>query len=64
MPEGTVKFFDQDKGFGFIKPDDGGKDVYVNRDNIVDMINDGDRVTYSLEETPKGPSAIGVRKVL
>jgi|SaaInlStandDraft_1057018.scaffolds.fasta_scaffold372469_1 cold shock protein len=61
MSLGTVKFFNQSKGFGFITPDSGDKDVFVHANNIIDNITDGDKVSFDLESTEKGPSAINVR---
>ncbi|MDA9036109.1 cold shock domain-containing protein [Flavobacteriaceae bacterium] len=61
MNNGTVKFFNNNKGFGFITPDSGEKDVFVHANNLVDDINEGDKVSYDLESTDKGPSAINVR---
>ena len=61
MSLGTVKFFNQSKGFGFITPDSGEKDVFVHANNLVDNISDGDKVSFDLESTEKGPSAINVR---
>jgi CspA family cold shock protein len=62
MSLGTVKFFfNQSKGFGFITPDSGDKDVFVHANNIIDNISDGDKVSFDLESTEKGPSAINVR---
>lgn len=63
--QGTIKFFDTQKGFGFIKPDDGGKDVFVHRNNIENLdfnqgLEDGEAVEFDVEETPKGLSAINV----
>lgn len=55
-----------DRGFGFIKPAEGDKDVFFHARSVVDVMYDdlreGDAVTYELEEGPKGPSAIEVRK--
>jgi CspA family cold shock protein len=62
MPEGTVKFFNVTKGFGFITPADGSKDVFVHSSGVVDNIRDGDKVTYEIESTPKGPSAVNVKR--
>ena len=56
MSLGTVKFFN-----GFITPDSGDKDVFVHANNIIDNISDGDKVSFDLESTEKGPSAINVR---
>ena len=61
MSLGTVKFFNQSKGFGFITPESGDKDVFVHANNLIDNISDGDKVSFDLESTEKGPSAINVR---
>jgi CspA family cold shock protein len=61
MSLGTVKFFNQSKGFGFITPDSEEKDVFVHANNLIDNISDGDKVSFDLESTEKGPSAINVR---
>lgn len=63
MSNGTVKFFNDTKGFGFITPEDGGKDVFVHVSGLVDEVRDGDKVTYDVEETPKGLSASNVKVV-
>lgn len=57
---GTVKFFNDAKGFGFITPNDGGKDVFVHANNLNDQISEGDNVNYDIEDTPRGSSAINV----
>ncbi|MBK78401.1 MAG: cold-shock protein [Flavobacteriaceae bacterium] len=57
---GTVKFFNRAKGFGFIEGEE-GKDIFVHANNLTDQISDGDKVTYDVEDTPKGPSAINVK---
>ena len=57
---GTVKFFNQAKGFGFIEGEE-GKAIFVHANNLTDQISDGDKVTYDVEDTPKGPSAINVK---
>ena len=61
MNNGTVKFFNNDKGFGFITPDAGDKDVFVHANGLIDEINEGDKVSYDVEEGPKGTSAINVK---
>ena len=61
MSNGTVKFFNKSKGFGFITPDDGGKDVFVHQNGLTDDITEGDKVSYEVEESPKGLNAINVR---
>ncbi|MDZ7771258.1 MAG: cold shock domain-containing protein [Balneolaceae bacterium] len=68
MKQGKVKFFDTQKGFGFIKPDDGGKDVFVHRNNVDNLgynqgLEDDERVEFEVEETPKGLSAINVKSL-
>jgi|TARA_B100001971_G_C18170907_1_gene527058 CspA family cold shock protein len=61
MSNGTVKFFNNSKGFGFIKPDDGSKDVFVHQNGLTDEITEGDKVSYDVEESPKGLNAINVK---
>ncbi|MBL4593779.1 MAG: cold-shock protein [Flavobacteriales bacterium] len=61
MSNGTVKFFNNSKGFGFITPEDGSKDVFVHVNGLVDEINEGDKVSYDVEEGPKGLNAVNVK---
>ena len=61
MSNGTVKFFNNAKGFGFITPDEGGKDVFVHQSGLTDEITEGDKVVYDVEEGPKGLNAANVR---
>ena len=63
MSNGTVKFFNNVKGFGFINPDEGGKDVFVHQTGLIDEITEGDKVSYEVEEGPKGLSATNVKLV-
>ncbi len=68
MKQGKVKFFDTKKGFGFIAPEDGGKDVFVHRNNVENLgynqgLEDGESVEFEVEETPKGLSAINVNSL-
>ena len=60
MSNGTVKFFNNVKGFGFITPDDGGKDVFVHSSGLTDEITEGDKVSYDVQEGPKGLNASNV----
>jgi CspA family cold shock protein len=67
MPNGTVKWFNPEKGFGFITPDDGSKDLFVHQSAISGegfrSLNEGDKVTYEPEESDKGPRAANVQAV-
>jgi len=63
MTNGTVKFFNNVRGFGFIAPDDGGEDVFVHKSNLVDEITEGDKVSYDVEESEKGLNAINVKVI-
>lgn len=63
MGNGTVKFFNNAKGFGFITPDDGAKDVFVHQSALTEEIAEGDKVSYDVEETEKGLNAINVNVV-
>ena len=64
MSTGTVKFFNNDKGFGFITPDDGGKDVFVHVNGLNgNSISEGDKVSYDTEEGKKGLNAVNVSVV-
>ncbi len=63
MSNGTVKFFNEAKGFGFITPEDGSKDVFVHANGLTDEIKEGDKVSYEVEEGQKGLNAVGVTVV-
>jgi len=64
MSTGKVKFFNESKGFGFITPDDGGKDLFVHITAVeAGQLNDDDAVEYEVGEGQKGPCAVQVRKL-
>ena len=65
MPTGTVKWFSDEKGFGFVTPDEGDKDLFVHHTGIAGdgfkSLNEGDKVSYDAEAGDKGPKAVNVR---
>ncbi|HTN45666.1 MAG TPA: cold-shock protein [Flavipsychrobacter sp.] len=61
MQEGTVKFFNNTKGFGFITPSTGGQDIFVHVSGLMDEIKENDRVSYEVENGKKGLNAFNVR---
>jgi len=67
MPEGSVKWFNDDKGYGFITPEDSSKDVFVHHGAIqaegFRSLQEGDRVKYDVTQGPKGPQAANVTKL-
>ena len=64
MATGTVKWFNESKGFGFITPDDGSKDVFVHFSSIASegfrTLAEGQKVTFEIEQGAKGPKAANV----
>jgi len=63
MNKGTVKFFNESKGFGFIKEDESDTDHFVHVSGLIDEIREGDAVEYDLQEGKKGMNAVNVRVI-
>ena len=61
MKQGTVKFFNESKGFGFIVPSDGGSEVFVHVSGLIDQIRENDTVTFEIQDGRKGPNAVNVK---
>jgi cold shock protein len=67
MPNGTVKWFSDEKGYGFITPDEAGKDLFVHHTAVVGSgyrsLAEGARVSFDAEAGPKGPQAANVKPI-
>ena len=67
MATGTVKWFNDAKGFGFITPDDGGKDLFAHHSNIqmngFKTLKEGQKVEFDVQDGPKGPAAGHIRSI-
>lgn len=62
MPAGKVKFYNQKSRFGFIKVDDSGNEIYVRASGLIDIIAEGDNVSFDIKDGRKGPEAVNVKK--
>lgn len=60
---GTVKFYNDEKGFGFIKHDDGSKETFVHVTGLIDEIKQGDHVEFDLQNGKKGMNAVNVKVI-
>ncbi|TXC75643.1 cold-shock protein [Luteibaculum oceani] len=63
MNEGVVKFFNEEKGYGFITPNNSGKDIFVHANGLIDEIREDDRVSFETQEGRKGLNAINVKLI-
>jgi len=63
MQKGTVKFFNEIKGFGFITPEDGGKDIFVHSTALQHRFSENDNVSFDTESGQKGINAVNVNRV-
>lgn len=63
MQEGTVKFFNREKGFGFIKPNNSSEDIFVHSSGLIDEIRENDKVEFETEQGRRGLNAINVEVV-
>ena len=61
--QGTVKFFNEEKGFGFIKHDNSNKETFVHVSGLINDIKEGDRVEFDLQEGKKGMNAVNVKLI-
>lgn len=62
MQKGTVKFFNETKGFGFITPLNGDNEIFVHISGLIDDIRQDDSVTYEVEQGKKGLNAVSVKR--
>lgn len=63
MTKGTVKFFNESKGYGFVIEDDSKKEYFVHISGLIDEVREGDAVEFELEQGKKGLNAVNVRVV-
>ncbi len=63
MQEGTVKFFNETRGFGFISPANGGEEIFVHLSGLIDSIRESDSVSYEMAQGKKGLNAVNVKVI-
>ncbi|MFO7371102.1 MAG: cold shock domain-containing protein [Bacteroidales bacterium] len=63
MKEGKVKFFNENKGFGFIKDDESGNEYFVHVSGLIDKIKEDDNVSFELQQGKKGLNAVNVKRI-
>ncbi|WP_323131515.1 cold-shock protein [Reichenbachiella agarivorans] len=61
--QGVIKFFNDSKGFGFIKPEDGSEDIFVHTSGLVDEVRENDKVDFDVERGRKGMNAVNVKVI-
>jgi cold shock protein len=60
---GTVKFFNEEKGFGFIKHDESAKETFVHANGLIDQIEKDDKVEFDVQEGKRGLNAVNVKRI-
>lgn len=63
MKEGKVKFFNENKGFGFIKENESGNEFFVHVSGLIDKIKEDDNVSFELQQGKKGMNAVNVKRI-
>ncbi|WP_266367070.1 cold-shock protein [Tellurirhabdus rosea] len=63
MQTGKVKFFNESKGYGFIKPDDSSEDIFVHVSGLIDQVRENDSVKFEVEKGRKGLNAVNVELI-
>ncbi|MBS1555386.1 MAG: cold-shock protein [Bacteroidota bacterium] len=61
--QGIVKFFNETKGFGFIRPSDSSEDIFVHASGLIDQVRENDKVEFEQERGKKGMNAVNVRTI-
>lgn len=61
MQKGVVKFFNNSKGFGFIKTEGSGEEIFVHVSGLADQVRENDKVTFEVRQGKKGPNAVNVK---